>query len=262
MATTTTNMALQSWDQVGDIYDHTQLANNWSKLDQHNHTSGKGLRIPTDGIEDGAITADKLSSVPLINTAQLIDGSVTTAKILDGTILVGDLADDAVEAAKIKDNAVTTAKILNANVTPAKLSATSKVISASATGTSTSLPAGTPTDLAGVTVTVNPTVSVLAIVLSTFKIAMTLNPSNVCTVTGTTKVNGVAESDTAIFQVESDVDANTDNQYGASVSVNHLIPLTAGSYTIKLTGTNAISGGSAGTVSSENSSIKVILLPT
>jgi hypothetical protein len=111
MATTTPLMALQSWDQVGDIYDHTQLANNWSKVDQHDHTSGKGKQIPTAGIEDDAITAAKLASVPLIDTAQLIDGAVTTAKILDGTIIAGDLADNAIETAKIKDGAVTAAKI-------------------------------------------------------------------------------------------------------------------------------------------------------
>lgn len=121
MATTTTNMSLQSWDQVGDIYDHAQLAGNWSKVDQHDHTSGKGKQVPTGGIEDGAVTAVKLASTPLINTAQLVDGSVTSAKINDGTIVVGDLANNAVETTKIKDNAITTNKILDSNVTIAKL---------------------------------------------------------------------------------------------------------------------------------------------
>lgn len=121
MATTTTNMALQSWDQVGDIYDHAQLAGNWSKVDQHDHTSGKGLQIPSGGIEDAAITAAKLASTPLIDTAQLVDSAVTTGKILNGTILTGDLAANAVETTNIKNDAVTTAKILDANVTTSKI---------------------------------------------------------------------------------------------------------------------------------------------
>jgi hypothetical protein len=53
-------MDLIAWDQVTDDYDHTELANNFAKINLHDHTSGKGVQIPTEGIEDSAITSAKL----------------------------------------------------------------------------------------------------------------------------------------------------------------------------------------------------------
>lgn len=44
-------------------------------IDAHDHTSGKGVQVPTNGIVDGAVT-----------TAKLASSSVTNAKIADGTI--------------------------------------------------------------------------------------------------------------------------------------------------------------------------------
>jgi len=54
-------MGLRVWDQAGDAYDHTQQANNWARVDYHDHTPGRGVQIPSDGIEPGAITAIHLS---------------------------------------------------------------------------------------------------------------------------------------------------------------------------------------------------------
>ena len=62
MAITTSNMGLRVWDQLNDPYDHDQLANNWAKVDLHDHTPGRGIQIPTEGIADGAVTSDKISS--------------------------------------------------------------------------------------------------------------------------------------------------------------------------------------------------------
>lgn len=106
-----TNMGLRVWDQTSDLYDHDQLADNWYKVDLHDHTPGRGIQIPTEGIEDAAITSDKLASTLAIDTAQIANNAVTSAKIADGTIAVGDLANNAVETAKIKDANVTLAKI-------------------------------------------------------------------------------------------------------------------------------------------------------
>lgn len=66
MAITTPNLALRVWNLVGDQYDHTQLASNWAKVDQHNHTPGKGLQIPTAGIENGAVSANKLAAESVV----------------------------------------------------------------------------------------------------------------------------------------------------------------------------------------------------
>jgi hypothetical protein len=62
MALTTPKMGLRVWDQLNDPYDHNQLADNWSKVDFHDHSPGRGVPIPTEGISDGAITAAKLST--------------------------------------------------------------------------------------------------------------------------------------------------------------------------------------------------------
>ncbi len=62
MALTTPKMSLSVWNQLTDPYDHAQLADNWSKVDFHDHTPGRGVLIPTEGIADGAVTAAKLAS--------------------------------------------------------------------------------------------------------------------------------------------------------------------------------------------------------
>lgn len=66
MAFTTPKMGLRVWNSLNDPYDHEQLADNWAKVDFHDHTPGRGLQIPTEGLFDGAVTPSKLSptSVP------------------------------------------------------------------------------------------------------------------------------------------------------------------------------------------------------
>lgn len=121
-------MGLRVWDQLGDRYDHQQLADNFNKIDFHDHTTGRGVRIPTEGIADGAITSAKLDpSVSLtvpdnsIVTVKLVDLNVTTAKIADLAITTAKLADGSVTPIKLATNAVTTTKILDANVTTSKI---------------------------------------------------------------------------------------------------------------------------------------------
>lgn len=70
-------MALDVWSAGADPYDHTELAGNWNKVDVHDHTTGKGVQIPTDGIEDSAITTIKID-----------DGAITPGK------LSGDITSD------------------------------------------------------------------------------------------------------------------------------------------------------------------------
>jgi hypothetical protein len=50
------------WNLLTDLYDHAQLADNWAKVDYHDHSPGKGVQIPTEGIADAAITGDKLAA--------------------------------------------------------------------------------------------------------------------------------------------------------------------------------------------------------
>lgn len=60
MALTTPKMGLRLWDQLQDRYDHDQQADNWSKVDFHDHTPGRGVQIPTEGLATGAVTVAKL----------------------------------------------------------------------------------------------------------------------------------------------------------------------------------------------------------
>lgn len=62
MAFTSSKMGLRVWNLVTDLYDHTQLADNMMKTDQHDHTPGRGVQVPTEGIADGAITNTKLAA--------------------------------------------------------------------------------------------------------------------------------------------------------------------------------------------------------
>ena len=62
MAFTSAKMGLRIWNLLTDLYDHTQLADNWAKVDYHDHSPGKGVQIPTEGIADAAITGPKLAT--------------------------------------------------------------------------------------------------------------------------------------------------------------------------------------------------------
>lgn len=62
MAITLPKMGLRAWNLVVDLFDHEQLADNFAKIDLHDHTPGRVTTIPTEGIADGAITAAKLAT--------------------------------------------------------------------------------------------------------------------------------------------------------------------------------------------------------
>lgn len=62
MALTSPKMGLAIWNQLSDPYDHGQQADNWSKVDYHDHTPGRGVLIPTEGLADGSVTSVKLAS--------------------------------------------------------------------------------------------------------------------------------------------------------------------------------------------------------
>lgn len=54
-------MSLKVWNSEADPYDHQQLADNFLKLDQHDHTPGQGSQIPASGLAPNAVTGDKIS---------------------------------------------------------------------------------------------------------------------------------------------------------------------------------------------------------
>ena len=60
-----TNMGLYVWDSPNDHFDYEQLAGNFSKIAKHDHTSSNGVKIPTGGIENLAITNAKIADATI-----------------------------------------------------------------------------------------------------------------------------------------------------------------------------------------------------
>lgn len=56
MSRTTSSMGLRLWDQLTDPYNNAQLADNFAKIDGHDHTPGRGVQITTQGIANESIT--------------------------------------------------------------------------------------------------------------------------------------------------------------------------------------------------------------
>src|SRR5262252_10669378 len=69
-------------------------------VDQHNHTTGKGLPIAAGAIPNGSITSAMIAD-GTIQGADIATGAITTTQIQDGTIATADLANQAVTNAKL-----------------------------------------------------------------------------------------------------------------------------------------------------------------
>lgn len=96
------NLNLTAWAALEDKFNHQQLSANWQSLDNHNHTEGgKGLQIPTGGVQNEAIT---------------------TAKLGPKAVIASKIENEAIETPHVKNNSITTPKLANENVTPEKLS--------------------------------------------------------------------------------------------------------------------------------------------
>jgi hypothetical protein len=77
---TTPNMSLIKWDQVGDYFSHAQLASNWQLVDDHDHSPGKGKKIPFGGLGSGSVSSTELRADAVL-TANIADGQVTKVKL-------------------------------------------------------------------------------------------------------------------------------------------------------------------------------------
>jgi len=77
----TPNMGLVTWGP-NDYFNDAVLKANWEKVDAHNHTGGGtgGTQIPTNGIQNNAITTAKIAD-DQVTGAKLKDASVNQAKL-------------------------------------------------------------------------------------------------------------------------------------------------------------------------------------
>src|SRR3954470_14947379 len=90
---TSPNMGLKIWNLQSDPYNSSQLAENFAKIENHDHSNGRGVQINgSSGIVDASITSAKLAAGL---QATPLDGSVTTPKIVDGAVTVAKLAAEA-----------------------------------------------------------------------------------------------------------------------------------------------------------------------
>src|SRR5688500_11762674 len=73
---TTPSMGLKRWDQPNDVFSYTELSDNWAKVDAHDHTSGKGVQIPTSGLANLAVTTSKLAGNS-VDGSKILSNAVT-----------------------------------------------------------------------------------------------------------------------------------------------------------------------------------------
>jgi hypothetical protein len=130
MTATTPFTGLRVWDQLLDDYDHDQLADNWFKVDMHDHTPGRGVLLTTESIAPNSIAEiqiidEQVSSSKIapeaVTEPKIASGAITRRTIATGAIETANLGGEAVIASKIAAGAVETAKIAPEAVTEAKI---------------------------------------------------------------------------------------------------------------------------------------------
>lgn len=90
-ATTTPNMSL-SVPAAGDTDYPTSISDSFTLIDEHDHSTGNGVQIPSGGIANGAITVNKPASssadgstIEVSSGAYRVkDGGITAAKLASG----------------------------------------------------------------------------------------------------------------------------------------------------------------------------------
>lgn len=199
-------MGLVKWDSVNDYFNHGQLAANFTALDAHDHTAGKGKQIPAGGIEDQAISASNLSDEVY-------------------TQLGENLAEESIISKTIHREAITTEKIANDAVTSGKAKITCGVVKATADVTLSE----TLKDITGVTLTLTPTVSSNLLVLT----YMGLNMGESSQGFGVVTLDGTSqEGIEPYFGLFNPLDPPLE----AAGSGAYLLSLSGASHTIKLRG--------------------------
>jgi hypothetical protein len=99
-------MSLKKWDSLSDRFDYTELADNFEKIDVHDHTSENGgVQIPAGGLAPLSVATSNIQDLQ-ITTGKIVNESVTTAKIDDLAVTTIKLADQSVTTSKL-DPAVT-----------------------------------------------------------------------------------------------------------------------------------------------------------
>jgi hypothetical protein len=73
-------MGLTRWDQPNDTFSYTELSDNFNLIDLHDHTSTKGVQIPSDGLANLAVTETKIAN-NAITVNKVLNATLTDAKL-------------------------------------------------------------------------------------------------------------------------------------------------------------------------------------
>lgn len=120
-------MGLRIWNNTLDPYSSAELADNFARLDQHDHGGGRGVQITTAGIADGAVTQGKLADDLTLPTASIPDGSITSPKYAGGSVNAAAIATGAVGGTQLAGSAVATVSVADGAITPVKRSGGYKI---------------------------------------------------------------------------------------------------------------------------------------
>lgn len=142
MATTTSNMAL-STPEVGDSDYATSVSDSFDNIDSHDHSAGKGVQIPSGGIADSAVTANKLASASITSGKPALSSTDDSSLEVSGGVY------------RIKDGGVTRAKLASLGQQ-----------SGSVTNPSFTTSSSTAVDVTGLTASITTTGRPVAIVVS------------------------------------------------------------------------------------------------
>jgi hypothetical protein len=73
-------MGLTNWNDASDNFSNTELVANFVALDEHDHTSGKGVQVPSGGLAANAVASTNIQA-SAVTTAKVQDGAITAAKL-------------------------------------------------------------------------------------------------------------------------------------------------------------------------------------
>ncbi|WP_028058384.1 hypothetical protein [Candidatus Solirubrobacter pratensis] len=80
MASLLANMGLVAWPSPTDQFSSAQLALNMQRIDNHDHSPGKGKPLGADSFADGSVSSFKLAT-DAVTTTKLLNGAVTVPKL-------------------------------------------------------------------------------------------------------------------------------------------------------------------------------------
>lgn len=91
---TTPSMGLKRWDQPNDVFSYTELSDNFAAIDSHDHSSTKGVQVPTGGVANLAIDNTKIA-------ANAVDGGKIAAASISASHLHATGMDDAITSRRL-----------------------------------------------------------------------------------------------------------------------------------------------------------------